>query len=120
MANKKDSARAFWICAAVTAISAIVSASFSLAALLGPAQSDVNAMYAASRSISLPVVVLAVLYFRSRAGIAAMAFAMGLVQFLDAVIGMLSHDPFKTDGPLVLALITFASLAWLLRTSQDA
>ena len=49
-----------------------------------------------------------------------MAFTMGLVQFLDAVIGILSHDPFKTYGPLVLALITFASLAWLLRTSQDA
>ena len=119
MANKKDFARAFWICAAVTAISAIVSASFSVAALVGPGQSDVNAMYAASRSIALALVVLALWYFRSRDGMAAVAFTMGLVQFLDAVIGILAHDPFKTYGPLLLALITFAALAWLLRTSQD-
>jgi hypothetical protein len=51
---------------------------------------------------------------------AALALTMGLVQLFDAVIGFLSHDPFKTYGPLVLALITFASLAWLLRTSHDA
>ncbi len=120
MTSNKGSARAFWICAAVTAISAIVSASFSVAALLAPDQPDVNAMYAASRSISLPLVVLVVAYFRSRDGMAVMALTMGLVQLLDAVIGFLSHDPFKTWGPLVFALITFASLAWLLRTSKDA
>ena len=119
MASKNDSSRALWICAAVTAISAIVSASFSVAALLGPGQTDVNAMYAASRSISLPLVVLAIAYFRSRDGIAAMALTMALVQLLDAVIGFLSHDPFKTFGPLALSLITFASLAWLWRTSPD-
>jgi hypothetical protein len=112
--------RAFWICAAVTAISAIVSASFSVAALLGPGQPDVIAMYAASRSISLALVVLAIASLRSRDGIAAMAVTMGLVQLLDAVIGFLWHDPFKTYGPLVISLITFASLAWLLRTSRDA
>ena len=73
MTSKKDSARAFWICAAVTAISAIVSASFSVAALLAPDQPDVNAMYAASRSIALPLVVLVVAYFRSRDGLAVIA-----------------------------------------------
>jgi hypothetical protein len=77
-------------------------------------------MYAASRGISLPLVVLAVTYFRSRDGMAVMALTMGLVQLFDAVVGILSHDPFKAYGPLVLALITFASLAWLLRGSQDA
>jgi hypothetical protein len=77
-------------------------------------------MYAASRSLSLPLVVLAIAYFRSRDGLAAMALTMGLVQLLDAMIGFLSHDPFKTCGPLFLALITFASLVWLLRTSHDA
>ena len=63
MTSKKDSAKAFWICAAVTAISAVVSASFSVAALLAPDQPDVNAMYAASRSISLPLVVRALKHF---------------------------------------------------------
>ena len=120
MARKNDFTGAFWICAAVTVISAIVSASFSVAALRGPGQTDVIAMYAAARSISLALVVLAVASFRSRDGIAAMAVTMGLVQLLDAVIGLLLHDPFKTCGPLVISLMTFASLAWLLRTSPDA
>jgi hypothetical protein len=87
---------------------------------LGPVQTDVNAMYAASRNLSLPLIVLAMTQFRSRDGMAAIALTMGLVPLVDAVIGFLSHDPYKTCGPLVFALITFASLAWLLRTSQDA
>jgi hypothetical protein len=120
MNNSNAVDRAFWVCGAVTALSAIVSASFSVAALLAPGQTDVNAMYAASRSIALPLVVLAVTYFRSRDGLAAMALTMGLVQLLDAVIGILSHDPFKTWGPLGIALITFASRTWLMRTSRDA
>jgi hypothetical protein len=120
MASRNDFTRAFWICAAVTAISAIVSASFSVAALRGPGQPDVIAMYAAARSISLALVVLAVASFRSRDGVAVMAVTMGLVQLLDALIGFLLHDPFKTYGPLVISLMTFASLAWLLRTSPDA
>jgi hypothetical protein len=40
-----------------------------------------------------------------------MALTMGLVQLLDAVVGFLSHDPFKTCGPLVFSFITFVSLA---------
>ena len=47
-------------------------------------------MYAASRSISLPLVVLAATYFRSRDGAAAMALTTGLVELLDAAIGLLN------------------------------
>jgi hypothetical protein len=88
--------------------------------IAGAGSDDAIAMYAAARSISLALVVLAIASFRSRDGIAAMAVTMGLVQLLDAGIGFLSHDPFKTYGPLVISLITFASLAWLLRTLPDA
>jgi hypothetical protein len=77
-------------------------------------------MYAASRSIPLALAVLSVAYSRLRDGLAAMALTMGPVRLLDAVVGFLSHDPYKTCGPLVFSLITFVSLAWLLRTSQDA
>jgi hypothetical protein len=116
-ANEKTP-RAFWICAAITAISAIASASFSVAGLLGPGIHDTFAMYAASRSISIPLVVLIFLGFRSRAGIAAMALTMSLVQSFDAVIGALSHDASKTYGPLFLAIIGFISFAFLLRSSE--
>jgi hypothetical protein len=117
LSNEKTS-RAFWICATITAISAIVSASFSVAGVFGPGVHNSFALYAASRSIAIPLVVLIFLGLRSRGGIAAMALTMGLVQLFDAVIGIILHDASKTYGPLFLALIGFVSVAFLLRSSE--
>src|SRR6202035_1948229 len=118
MPNNEKTPRAFWICATITAISAIVSASFSVAGLRGPGIHDPFALYAASRSIAIPLVVLIFLVFRSRGGIAALALTMSLVQLFDAVIGVLSRDASKIFGPLFLALTGFASVAFLLRSSD--
>jgi len=118
MLSNVKTPRAFWICATVTAISAIVSASFSVAWLLGAGIHDRFALYAASRSIAIPLVVLIFMGFRSRGGMFAMALTMSLVQLFDAVIGASSHDASKTYGPLFLALIGFVSLAFLLRSSE--
>jgi hypothetical protein len=118
MPSNERTPRAFWICAAITAISAIVSASFSVAGLIGAGIHNSFALYAASRSIAIPLAVLIFLVLRSRGGIAAMALTMSLVQLFDAVIGVLSHDASKTYGPLFLALIGFASVAFLLRSSD--
>jgi hypothetical protein len=117
LTNDKTST-AFWICAAITAISAVVSASFAVAGLLGSGIHNTFALYAASRSLAIPLVVLIFLGFRSRAGIAAMALTMGLVQLFDAVIGVILHDAGKTYGPLFLALIGFGSVAFLLRSPE--
>jgi hypothetical protein len=114
--SMQTSTRPFWICAIMAASSAVVSASFSLAALIGEGGHDVYAMYAASRSVSLPLVVFTCMLLRSRHGIAAMALTMTLVQGFDAGIGFLTQEPGKTYGPLILAVITFASLAALLRS----
>jgi hypothetical protein len=118
MLSNKKTPRAFWICAAITAISAVVSASFSVAGLLGPGIHDTFARYAASRSLAIPLVVLIFLAFRSRGGIAALGLTMSLIQSFDAVIGVLSHDASKTYGPLFLALIGFISVAFSLRSSE--
>jgi hypothetical protein len=118
MPRNEKTPRAFWICATITAISATVSASFSVAGLLGAGIHDWFAQYAASRSIAILLVVLIFLGLRSRIGIAAMALTMSLVQLFDAVIGVLLHDSGKTYGPLFLALIGFVSLAFLLRGSE--
>ena len=118
MLSNEKTPRAFWICATVTAISAIVSASFSVAWLLGAGIHDTFALYAASRSIAIPLVVLIFMGFRSRGGMVAMALTMSLVQLFDAVVGVLSHDASKTYGPLFLSLIGFVSVAFLLRSSE--
>lgn len=112
MLNNERRTRAFWIFAAITVFSAVVSAGFWLVELRGEGPMDVYAMYAASRRVSLLVVL--VVWFRSRGGVAV----MGLVQIFDAQIGLRSHDPSKTYGPLVLAVATFVSLAYLLRSSD--
>lgn len=120
MAVSERRTRAFWVCAVVTAVSAMVSAAFSVAGLFGSSPHDPYALYAASRSIALPLVVLACLWFRSRSGMVAMAFTMGLVQLFDAVIGLLSHEASKTYGPLVLAIAAFVSAAYLLRSTSNS
>jgi len=110
---------AFRLCAVITTISAFVSASFSVAALFGSDAHNTYTLYAASRSVALPLVVIAVLWLRSRAGLATMAFTMALVQTFDVIVGILARDAGKTYGPLVLALAGFASVASMLRHAEN-
>ena len=108
----------FWLCAAITAISALVSAGFSIAGLLGPPAVDSFAQYAASRSVALVIAVLFCTALRSRNGIAALALVMSIVQGFDGLIGALAHNPAKTYGPFVFALANAAALVWLLRAPE--
>jgi len=110
--------RRFWTCAIVTTVSALVSAGFSVAGLLGPSGSGSFERYAASRSIALLIAVLCCIGFRSRDAIAAMALVMSLVQGFDGLIGILAHDPAKTYGPFAFAIVNFAALVWLLRSPK--
>ncbi len=57
--------------------------------------------------------------FGSREAIAALALVMSLVQGFDGLIGFLAHDPTKTYGPFVFALVNFAALVWLLRLHEE-
>jgi hypothetical protein len=115
MVDTHSPTRAFWICAIVAALSAVVSASFSVAALIGVDRQDQYAMYATSRSIALVLATLVCIGARSRRGVMALALTMGLVQGFDALIGLLAHDPVKTYGPLALSLAGLASLIALYR-----
>ena len=109
---------AFWTCAIITTISALVSAGFSVVGLLGSSGGDIFVRYAASRSIALLIAVLCCLGFRFREAIAALALVMSLVQGFDGLIGVLAHDPVKTYGPFVFALVNVAALVWLLRSDE--
>ncbi|WP_407543729.1 hypothetical protein Q0M94_28085 (plasmid) [Deinococcus radiomollis] len=115
MINSKATGQPFWLCAGITLISSLVSATYSIAALAGQSKIDTYALYAASRSITLLLVVLGCVLLRSRSGVIALAFVMALVQSFDAVIGALSHDTLRTYGPLFTALFSFAALGLLLR-----
>ena len=115
MTHTQLSTRTFWICATITVVSAVVSASFSVAALGGEGGQDQYAMYAASRSIALTLAVLACIAMRSRSGVMALALTMGLVQGFDSLIGLIAHNAGKTYGPLALSVVGLASLIALYR-----
>jgi hypothetical protein len=113
--NSPGKRRLFWICALVTIASTLTSAGFSVAALSSSGDAHVNAMYAASRSLSLAIVIILVVLIRSRAGLTALSIVMALVQAGDAIIGAIDHNQLKTFGPAFLALTTATLVVPLLR-----
>jgi hypothetical protein len=62
----------------VTIESAFTSVGFSVAALSSSGDAQVNAMYAASRSLSLALASVVVVLARSRTGLMAVAFVMAM------------------------------------------
>ncbi|HEY4782591.1 MAG TPA: hypothetical protein VIH54_12285, partial [Chthoniobacterales bacterium] len=109
----------FWSCALITLLSAVVSAGFSTAALLGPGRDDSFARYAASRSVALLLTALIAIGIRSRMATAFLGIAMTIVQAFDGVIGALAHDPSKTYGPFAFAVLNALAVAWLLRDQES-
>jgi hypothetical protein len=117
MIPSENESSVFWICAGITSLNAVVSLGFSAARVLAPVGGEA-ALYAASRSMALLLVILGLFWFRSKEGMAALAIVMGLVQVFDTGIGLLAHAVGKTVGPLVFAVATFASAGFLLREME--
>jgi hypothetical protein len=106
---------AFWVCAGVTAASALVSLGYSVAAVISALdQARVNAMYALSRSAALAAAVLVPVFSQTRSSLLTIALAMVIVQALDAVVGATIHDWMKTFGPASLGLVNLVALVWFL------
>ena len=108
----------FWVCAFITVASALTSAGFSIAALNASGDAYVNAMYAASRSLSLAFVSIVVVFLRSRTGLMALSAVMVLMQSGDALIGAINHDLVKTLGPAFLALLTAGALIAVMKAGN--
>ncbi len=106
---------AFWICAGVTAASALVSLGFSTAAVLSVRdQARTNAMYALSRSVALAAVSPVPLISQTRSSLLTIALAMVIVQALDAIVGGIIRDRTKTFGPASLGALNLVALVWFL------
>ncbi len=106
----------FIVCASITAISAIISLGFSMAAALGGTDAArTMALYACARSTAL-VIASAVPFFTGSTGwLLAIAWSMIIVQAGDAVIGGTIKDPMKTYGPAGTALLNFVAVTWLIQ-----
>lgn len=90
----------------MTAVSATVSAGYSLAALNSKGADDEYARYAAARSIALLLTVASVPVWRSRALLTGLGLTMAGVQALDALVGVTTGDATKTAGPAGLAVVS--------------
>jgi hypothetical protein len=104
----------FIVCATVTAISAVISFGFSVAAVLGlTGEGRTIALYACARSVALMVVSAVPFLTGSTQWLQAIAWSMIIVQACDAFIGLTIKDRMKTFGPAGTALLNLAAVIWL-------
>lgn len=104
----------YWVCVAITVISAAVSFGYAVAAFRTAVPASKNASdYALARSTALLAVALAAFFVNSAGFAAAVAVAMVLVQAIDAGIGARIRDPLKTYGPALTAVANLAALVWM-------
>jgi hypothetical protein len=101
---------------ALTALNVVVASGFSIAGLIKPElvlptgaiptdASAIFAMYAAARTIPLALITTAAIYKGSTSALLVLGLLAGIIQLVDAVVGLLQHDVGKTVGPLFLAIL---------------
>ena len=111
----------------ITAINVLTAVGFSVAGLINPTSllpvSDVPtdasfifALYAAARTIPLAATTLVAIYKRSELALQVLGTLAGIVQMLDAGVGLYQHDLGKSIGPLVIAVLQFLALYLLNRS----
>jgi hypothetical protein len=115
----------------VTAANVLIASGFSIAGLIAPASllpakdapseaSFIFAMYAAARTLPLALAALVAIYKRSAMAVLALGALAGLVQLVDAAIGLYQHDLGKTIGPLVIAALQFYAVFRLENAARSA
>ena len=105
----------FIVCALITAVSAVISLGFSIAATFTPANEVRNvALYTCARSVALALASAVPFFTGSTSWLEAIACCMIIVQVCDAGIGVVIKDRMKTFGPAGAAVLNLAALIWLL------
>ena len=106
----------FILCASITAISAIISLGFSVAAALGATgTARTMAFYACARSVALTIASAVPFLTGATGWLQAIAWRMIIVQACDAVIGTTIKDRMKTFGPAGTALVNLVAVIWLIQ-----
>lgn len=114
----------------VTAINVLVASGFSIAALISPQSvlpagyvptesSTLFALYAAARTIPLALITLSAIYLRATSALLVLGTLAGVIQLLDAGIGLFQHDPGKFAGPFFIAIVQFSAVLLLNRSLRE-
>src|SRR3979411_2426193 len=113
----------------LTALNVVVASGFSIAGLIKPElvvpigatptdASAIFAMYGAARTIPLCLLTMVAIYKRSASSLLVLGLLAGIIQLLDAGVGLLQHDVGKTVGPLLLAILQLYAVTRLLKASK--
>src|SRR3979490_2524035 len=103
----------FLFCALITAVSAVISLGFSIAAAFNTNEVRNIALYACARSVALVLVSAVPFFTGSTPWLQAIACSMIIVQVGDAAIGVVIKDRMKTFGPAGTALLNLGAVIWL-------
>lgn len=125
-AESMTTIKAMRLASLVTAIDVLIASGFSIAAIIRPQYlipdavpteaSLLLAMYAAARTIPLALFALAAIYKRAASALLILGAFAGVMQLLDAGIGLFEHDPGKFAGPLFIAVLQFLVVYLLYRS----
>jgi hypothetical protein len=113
----------------LTALNVVVASGFSIAGLIKPElvlptgattteASAIFAMYAAARTIPLALITMVAIYKRSASALLVLGLLAGIIQLLDAAVGLVQHDMGKTVGPLFLAMLQAYAVTILWKASK--
>jgi hypothetical protein len=117
------------LASALTALNVLVASGFSIAGLIKPElvlptgatptnASAIFAMYAAARTIPLALITIVALYNGSASALFVLGLLAGVIQLVDAAVGLLQHDIGKTVGPLFLAILQAYAVAIFWKASK--
>jgi len=119
-----------WLASPVTAVNVLVASGFSIAALISPQSvlpagyaptesSTLFALYAAARTIPLALITLSAIYLRATSALLLLGTLAGVIQLLDAGIGLFQHDPGKFAGPFLIAVVQLSAVLLLNRSLRE-
>jgi hypothetical protein len=79
-----------------------------------PTASAIFAMYAGSSHDPLALITMVAIYKGSASALLVLGLLAGIIQFVDAAVGLLQHDVGKTAGPLFLSILQVyaAAIFW--------
>jgi hypothetical protein len=127
MSDSASGLIAFRVGALITAINVLISAAFSIAGVVDPRTvapagnaadhaTLVFALYALARAVAIAGVTLVLIYKRASSSLLIMGALAGVVQCLDAGVGLVQGDAQKVIGPLAIAALQFSALWWMRRS----
>jgi hypothetical protein len=121
---------AMLLASVVTAINVLVATGFSIVGIVSPQYlvpvesvatqaSLILALYAAARTIPLALFALWAIYKQAAPALVILGALAGVMQLLDAGIGLFEHDPEKCAGPLIISVLQFVAVYLLHKSTPQ-